>query len=596
MVAGGGPAIRHGGLDRSGTSGGDMQQDAETADPGGGRPEAQRAAVDTTPLVAAALQCHQSGQLTEAEQFYRQVLAADPHNADSLHLLGLLAYQTGRVDVALGLLHQAIAAAPDTALFHTNLGVVQQAAGRVDDAIASYRCAAALGPDLADAHKNLGTALLEQGALDAAEACFRTALALRPDYPEACHNLASLLVRQKRMLEAADCYRLLTAGDPNNAEAHLNLAEVLLALQQPLAAIPSYRSALALRPDWSEALIRLGTAHNLLAQHEDAIRCFQAATRLRPTDAEAHTSLAIALLSAGDLAAAWPEYEWRWQLKPPVDARRSFAGPLWRGEPAAGKTLLVHAEQGFGDTLQFCRYVPLLHQRGLRVILEAPAPLLRLLRSLPGVAHLATTGDALPGFDLRCPMLSLPLAFGTTLANIPSATRYLEADASEVAAWSARLAADAPGGLRVGLVWAGNPEHECDPRRSLAPGRLAPLAAVPNVRFICLQETGFPRADDFPLIDYMEEISDFAATAALVANLDLVVTVDTAIVHLAGALGKPVWLLTRFDACWRWLTGRRDSPWYPALRIFRQPSPGDWDSVIAEVARALRLQHDEDVR
>jgi len=265
-----------------------------------------------------------------------------------------------------------------------------------------------------------------------------------------------------------------------------------------------------------------------------------------------------------------------------------FARPQWRGE-ATRKTLLIHAEQGIGDTLQFCRYAMLAAGRGLRVTMEVQTPLVRLLRGLPGVDLVRGCGDELPAFDLHCPMLSLPFALGTTMATVPSATCYLHADAALAAAWQARLAAMANQCLRIGLVWAGNPDAVAiDHLRSLAPDRLAPLFALSGLHFFSLQKGGPAAPGDFPLTDFMDEMADFADTAALIANLDLVISVDTAVAHLAAALGKPVWLLDRFYPCWRWLTGRRDSPWYPSLRIYRQPSSGDWDSVLAEVARDLR--------
>ncbi|HTW71686.1 MAG TPA: tetratricopeptide repeat protein [Acetobacteraceae bacterium] len=542
--------------------------------------------------LAAALHDHRNGRLHEAERVYRQILATDPRNADALHLLGVLAHETQRFDLALDLIGQAISVALNISLFHDNLGHVLESLGRLDDAAASYRRAIEQDPAFAEGHQHLGTVLIEQERLDEAAACFRRAIETRPDYREAWNNLAAVLLRQRRMEEAAACYRRLLADSPNDAQAHLSLAEALLALERPEEAIPSYRQALALRPDWAEAFTRLGVAFMRNADPAAALGCFQSAVRLRPNDPDAHVNLAIALLLAGDMAAGWQEYEWRSRLKPVAGARREFGRPLWRGEAATGQTLLIHAEQGFGDMIQFCRYAPLAHARGMRVIVEAPAPLIRLLGTLGGVEALVPRGDKLPRFDWHCPMLSLPLAFGTTLARIPGTTPYLRADPEEAASVAVRLAEEAPDGLRVGIAWAGNPDTEFDQRRSLDPDRLAPLWPVPGVRFVCLQESGFARPASSPLIDLMEGISDFAGTAAVIANLDLVISADTAPVHLAGALGKPVWLLNRFDNCWRWLTGREDSPWYPTLRIFRQPRPGDWDSVLGRVAAALRRAAD----
>jgi hypothetical protein len=326
---------------------------------------------------------------------------------------------------------------------------------------------------------------------------------------------------------------------------------------------------------------------------DEAAASGRVAVRLGPDSPDGHFNLSLALLALGDLAQGWEEYEWRWKTRL-MQGRRHFPQPQWRGEAAGGRTLLVQAEQGFGDTIQFCRYATLAAARGLRVILEAQKPLVRLLRCLPGVDLVVEQGDGPPPFDLQCPMLSMPLAFGTTVGTIPSAASYLEADAALAAAWRARLSAVAGHDLRIGLVWAGNPGSELpsmaarDRRRSVAPDLLAPLFGLPGLRFFSLQKDGPAAPGGFPLTDFMGGMGDFADTAALVAGLDLVISVDTAVAHLAAALGKPVWLLDRFDHCWRWLAGRRDSPWYPSLRVYRQPRPGDWAPVIAEVVRDLR--------
>jgi hypothetical protein len=292
--------------------------------------------------------------------------------------------------------------------------------------------------------------------------------------------------------------------------------------------------------------------------------------------------------------AGWAEYEWRWKTHQLGRGRRNFTQPLWRGQAAPGQTLLIHAEQGLGDTLQFCRFATLAAARGVRVVLEVQKPLVRLLRGLQGVAQVFAHGEALPHFDLHAPMMSLPWMLRTTLETLPGAAPYLHADTAEAANWRHRLAEIAPDGQRVGLVWAGSPRTDSpalasvDRRRSMPPAQLGALFECPVVRFFSLQKDGPGAPSNLPMIDVMPEMHDFAATAALIANLDLVISVDTAVAHLAAALGKPVWLLNRFDSCWRWLAGRRDSPWYPTLRLYPQPRLGDWESVLSEVERDLR--------
>jgi len=305
----------------------------------------------------------------------------------------------------------------------------------------------------------------------------------------------------------------------------------------------------------------------------------------------------MALLARGDYPAGWHEHEWRWQTPRLQGSLPTSPKPLWRGEPAAGKTLLVLCEQGLGDTLQFCRYAPLAAAAGLRVIVATQAPLVRLLKTLPGVDQLISLGDRIPAFDLFCPMMSLPLALDTTLETVPANMPYLRADPQLQAHWQTRLGVRPDKVKRVGLIWAGNPRRDSqnkllwltDQRRSIDPIHLAPLFDLPNLEFYSLQKDGTPPPPEFKLIDFMPEMQDFADTAALIANLDLVISVDTSSAHLAGALNKPIWLLDRFDPCWRWLTGRVDSPWYPALHIYRQNNPGDWRGVISDVSRDLKI-------
>jgi tetratricopeptide (TPR) repeat protein len=549
--------------------------------------------VTISELLADALHYHRGGHLKEAEWLYRQVLACDAGHADGLHLLGLVAYQTGRADLAAELIGQAIAISAGVAVYHANLGNVLWQQGRLDEAAACYRRALALKPDDPDALYNLANAHRVQGRLDEATALYREALALSPDWPEGHINLGVAIKALGCLEEAAACYRKAIALDPDSPDAHYNLGNTLLEQERLEEAADCYRQAIACRPAYPEALTNLGTTVKALGRLDEAIDCYRRALRQQPCIAEAHHSLGMALLARGDLADGWVEYEWRWQTPQMMQGRRHYPQPQWRGEAAGGQVLLIHAEQGFGDTLQFCRYAPLAAAQGLRVLVQAPRPLIRLLRGLPCIDRVVADDEALPAFDLHCPMLSLPLALGTTVDTIPGTTPYLRADPTQVARWRARLpASDGGRAPRIGLVWAGRSRDSrslatVDRRRSLPPGRLAPLFNVPGLRFYSLQKDDAAAPHDFPLVDFMHEMEDFADTAALIANLDLVISVDTAVAHLAAAMGKPVWLLNRFDSCWRWFTGRRDSPWYPTLALYRQPRAGDWESVLADVVRDL---------
>jgi Flp pilus assembly protein TadD len=467
-------------------------------------------------------------------------------------------------------------------------------AARLADAVTFYRRALALHPPHAEAQQNLGSALADLGQADAAIACYHKALSLRPDYAMAHLNLGNALWAKGQAEAAIAAYDKAIALRPDFAEAHTFRAIVLGDQGRTAPALASCRRALALQPGYPDAHNTLGNLLRMEGRVAEAVGCYRRTLALAPDYPDAHFNLGMALLALGEFAAGWPEYEWRWKTPQMMASERRFPQRQWRGEAAAGQRLLIHAEQGLGDTLQFCRFVPWVAARGLAVVLEVPRPLLRLCATLPGVEAIVAAGETLPEFDLHCPMASLPLVLGTTLATIPATVPYLGTDAAATAGWRARLPAE---GLRVGLVWAGNPSLDrpsraaMDRRRSVAPERLAAVLAVPGLRFISLQKHGPRLPPEAPVVDVMAEMTDFADTAALVASLDLVIAVDTAVAHLAGALGKPVWLLDRFDPDWRWMVGRRDSPWYPSLRIYRQPAPGDWDSVLAEVARDLGHQN-----
>jgi hypothetical protein len=366
------------------------------------------------------------------------------------------------------------------------------------------------------------------------------------------------------------------------------------------AALDSHDRALVLNPSYSEAHTNRGNALTLLNRLEEAVASYDRAIAIEPDDAVTHYNRALGLLLAGDFERGWREHEWRWKMEH-FSAVQNLepAIPPWRGEESlAGKTILLRAEQGFGDTLQFCRYATLVRQLGARVILQAPKVLCRVLTSLAGVERVIAETDAPPPCDFHCSLLSLPLAMRTTLATVPAAVPYLWAGAEERDYWQRRLGERSR--ARIGVVWAGgfrpNQSAAVTERRNIALSKLAPLEDV-DADFFSLQK-GEPasselvrlRGQGWPgprLRDHADELRDFADTAGLIEQLDLIVSVDTATAHLASALGKPVWLLNRFDTCWRWLIGRRTSPWYPSLRLYRQPQPGDWDSVVSELHRDL---------
>ena len=552
--------------------------------------------------LAHALQS--AGRLEEAVAAYEIAVRIAPAAPELLVNLGSALRGLGRLDEAVARYQRALALDPDNPQAHYNLANARLAQGDRAAARAGYEHAVALKPDYAAAHFNLANLLKDTGEGDLAIASYRRALAIAP-LPAALFNLANLLQDRQELDGAVATWQHLLALEPDHAEAHAGLGNALHALGRMDDALAAFRRALALKPSLAEAHYNLANTLQDLGRIPEALGHYARAVELQPNYVEAHWNRSMALLVTGDFATGWPEYEWRWQRAYSQPLRRPFDQPVWRGEPLDGKRILLHAEQGLGDTLQFCRYTSLVAaRRPAGIVLEVPMPLLDLLRDSfadplvqvvpldPGFPR----GDSLPGFDVHCPLMSLPLAFGTTLDTIPGTTPYLRADPAKAALWRERLG-DAPR-PRVGLVWAGgiranNPEAVAtDRRRSLALAQLAPLGAIPGIAWYSLQK-GAPAvqaAEPPPGLaprDLMDAVETFADTAALIAQLDLVISVDTSVAHLAAGLGKPVWLLSRFDGCWRWLLERPDSPWYPGLRIYRQPAPGDWRPTLEHLQRDL---------
>ncbi|MDE1150729.1 MAG: tetratricopeptide repeat-containing glycosyltransferase family protein [Azospirillaceae bacterium] len=468
---------------------------------------------------------------------------------------------------------------------------IERAIGRLERALISE-------PDAIDVHFNLGILLQAQGRREEATGRYDRVLALNPHDARA-HNALGILRHDSGDLgRAMDCFEAALAADPNDPQAHNNMGHLLQIENRLDDALSFFDWALALRPDYPEALNNAGVVLQMQGRLVEAITHYRHAVALRPDYAAAHKNLGMTLLAAGQLEEGWREFEWRWQDNQLAAARRPFTQPQWLGEPAAGRTLLIHAEQGFGDSLQFCRYVSLVAERGLRVVLEVPLPLVRLMERLPHVERVVAHGQPLPPFDLHCPMMSLPLALGTRLDSIPVLPSYLTVDPAESETWRRLLAAEAPGDNRpkVGVVWAGAARADtpdvavADRRRSMGLAALMPLFDESCVRFVSLQKEPSEMVVPPSLGGLIDTVVDFADTAALISNLDLVISVDTAVAHLAAAMGVSVWLLNRFDSCWRWLRHRDDSPWYPGLRQFRQSRFGDWGGVVKNVRTALNIQ------
>jgi tetratricopeptide (TPR) repeat protein len=530
-----------------------------------------------------------------------RAIALTPDYAEAHGNRGLALYQLGRVAEALASYARVAALKPDQAKAHYNQAVMLRELARLDEAVASFDRAIALDPNAAEAHGGRGVALRELGRAEEALASCARAVALRPDDAEAHYNQAIALRELGRSEEALAGYDRAIALKPDYAEAHSNRGNALCELRRYGEALISYERAIALKPDYAEAYRNRGVLLMDFRRLADAGADFDRAIALKPDYAEARYNRAVSRLMAGDYAQGWAEYEWRWRAGR-GGAGRDLGAPLWLGgEDLEGRTVLLHAEQGLGDVLQFCRYVPQVAALGARVVLEVYPGLDRLLARLRGVDEIVVRGRPLPPHDLQTPLASLPLALGGAGPEEDQGA-YLSADPQAKAAWARRLAADGAS-LRVGLCWAGGTRPDqavadaIDRRRSLPLEAFAPLAGIEGVSFYSLQK-GPPSAQlaqalargwsGPPIIDLTADMNDFADTAALVAHLDLVITCDTAVAHLAGALGKPVWILNRYDACWRWLTDRVDSPWYPSARLFRQSAPGDWGGAVDQAREALR--------
>lgn len=461
-------------------------------------------------------------------------------------------------------------------------------AGRLADAERLYRQALLLDANHADSLHLLGVLAHQSGRNDAAIELIGKAIGIKADVARYHFNLGTILQAAGKPEPAVLALDQARRLNPTHVEAYFNLGAALFDLDRMDEAARIFLLSICLSPDQAKPYYNLGTALKELGRNEAALAVFAAALRLKPDYAEAHFDLALAHLALGNFAAGWPEFEWRWrggQGQTP----RQFAPPQWRGQDIAGKTILLHAEQGFGDTIQFCRYVPQLAASGATILLEAPRPLLPLLAGLPGVSRLIAAGDNLPAFDLHCPLMSLPGLFGTRMDSIPAPIPYLGAGSDGLARWKERL--ESARGLKVGLVWAGRPTYRRDRARSMPFAALGPLWDIEGVSWYSLQvgerQSDLSSDPAGRIEDLSPYLSDFSETAAALSEMDLVVTVDTAIAHLAGALGRPCWVMLPFFTDWRWLMGRTDSPWYPSLRLFRQSERGDWGNVVASITDAL---------
>ena len=587
---------------------------------------------DVRTLLERAIGRHQAGDFAAAETLYRRVLQEDANNYDARYLLGTALLQMGRFSDCVELLQSVVAARPDMPDAHNNLGIAYKAQGKWESAARAFQAAIKANPDYSQALFNLGSVMEQRGLSADAEKCYRHALELDADDIPTQYSLANVLCSQQKWQEAEACYRELATRDPENLDLRVHVGFVLVRqkrfdeavelFQQVLADKPDYheihnnlsyvyervgrfdeavaaaRRAIELQPEYAEGCNNLGTALKSLRRLDEACDCFRQALQLQPDFPLAEFNLGTTLLLEGDLKAGWPGYDRRGET---LEIRPADYGkPRWDGSSLNGKTILLYAEQGFGDVIQFIRYAAVVKELGGSVIVHCPKRLTALLSSYQCIDQLIVEGDQLPNFDVEAPLLSLPRILSTTLDSIPADIPYIFADTKLVDQW--KLKRNEITGYQIGICWQGNSDYPRDAQRSPPLEHFAALAGVPGVSLVSLQkgegtEQLGEAAFDVETFgdDFDGSAGAFMDTAAVMISLDLVVTSDTATAHLAGALGVPVWVALPYLPDWRWLLDRDDSPWSPTMRLFRQPALDDWNGAFTEIAAAcgLAVSHSE---
>jgi predicted O-linked N-acetylglucosamine transferase (SPINDLY family) len=567
-------------------------------------------------------------KLAEAEKCFQKALNLQPNYIDALSNLGVVLAEQNRLDEAVACFQKTVQLQPDYTSGHNNLGNVLKSQrklaaaaacfrtalrlnpnyfeahnnlgallhdeeGKTAEAIACYEQALKLNPNYAEAHNNLGLVQKEQGKLDAAAASCRRALQLKPDLAEAHSNLGAILKEQGQLAEAVDSCKRALQLKPEFADGHNNLGNALMAQGCFDEAITCFKQAVRIKPDSATGQNNLGNALTELQRFDEAAVCYDRALQLQPNYNDGHVNRALLWLRFGDFAQGWPEYEWR--LKTKAASANMPPEKVWDGTPLPGKSILLHAEQGLGDTIQFVRYAAKVKKLGMKVILECQEPLLKLLAGTLGVDRLITRGMPRPAFNAHAPLLSLPGILKTNLSNIPVEIPYISAASALIERWRAKFRPIQ--GFKIGISWQGSRSYLGDRQRSIRLAEFAPLAQVPNVHLISLQKGAGTEQitevkDQVPVLDLSKDLDEaagpFMDTAAIMKNLDLIITSDTAVAHLAGALGVPVWVALPFTSDWRWLLDRNDSPWYPTMRLFRQQQRGKWNDVFTQMAGELQ--------
>lgn len=535
-------------------------------------------------LITLVLREYGAEHMAEVERLCLQILAIDVRHADALYILGMVSLKTGRFEVAERMMRRALAVNPNQPFYHFNLSNVLRALNRNEESLASLLHSLELKPDLVDALYNLGNVRMNEKKHEEAVTLYKRALAIKPDYVDAMCNLGGAYRQMLRLDEAVEVFQEALNLAPQNPDLYCNLGDALHAQGKLAEAVKFYNRTLELNPNHFKACNCLCNANFDLGNLAESVSWCERTLAIKPDFGDALMNQCLLQLLLGDFANGWRNYEVRWKVYPP----RVFNEPLWLGAPLNGASIVLYAEQGLGDSLQFLRYAPMVAAAGGRVILDLPANLRRLAAQTPGISAVVATGEPLPPFVCRTPLMSLPLAFGTTVETIPAPVPYLFApqEALQTAAalnWPKT-------GLRVGIAWTGNPSHPKNRARSVPLDLLSTLFDLEGVHFFSLQ-IGAPEAElkarKTRVIDLEPFTRDMADTAAQMMQMDLILTIDTSMAHLAGALGRPLWVMLNKVPDWRWLLEREDCPWYPNARLLRQPRQGDWPAVIERVRAEL---------
>jgi tetratricopeptide (TPR) repeat protein len=536
---------------------------------------------------------HQQGKFNEARAIYEQVLAIDENYFDVLYLLGSLLAQTKQYIKAVDCLTQASKINPNQATCYYNCGVALKALGRFSEALESYDKAIGIKSDYAEAHSNRGNTLQELKRYGEALSSYDKAISIKTDFAEAYSNRGNVLFKLYRFNEALISHDKAIDIKPDYAEAYSNRGNALQELKRFDEALESYDKAIGIKADYAEAYSNRGNTLKAMGRLDEALDSYDKAIGIKADYASAHWNSSLCHLLGGNFKDGWKGYEWRWKSEDvsKIAGTRNFSQPLWLGaESLKDKTILLYAEQGFGDTIQFCRYAPLVKELGAKVILEVQRPLVKLLMEIEGIHQIIAKGDDLPAFDYQCPLMSLPHAFNTDLHTIPPVLHRITSNSEMVAKWQMKLGEATK--RRVGLVWSGSVTHKNDHNRSLSLSQILPYLSE-NVEYVSLQKE-VREIDKKALFEeqtaiqfFGDGLEDFTDTAALCELMDVVVTVDTSVAHLAGTLGKPTWLLLPYSPDWRWLLNGEKSPWYASVRLYRQDRVGDWNSALKRVKHDL---------